>query len=83
MDKKISRRDLLTQGTLYTLVASAAALAAPQTAAAKISKRAAGYQNRPRGRQKCANCRVFYPRSRTCKLVSGRFSPNGWCRLWR
>ncbi len=83
-NKMPNRRDAL-KGTaaLMGLIAAAGMLARPTPASAKISKRAAGYVASPRNGQKCANCRWFYPRSRTCKVVSGTFSPNGWCRLWR
>jgi hypothetical protein len=51
-------------------------------AAAQQSKQAAGYQNAPNGGQRCADCRYFRASSRTCQLVAGEISPNGWCRFF-
>jgi hypothetical protein len=37
------------------------------------------YQDSPKGIQMCATCTLFeVPRS--CKVVEGDISPNGWCR---
>ena len=79
----MTRREALRGTALFGLAASAGLLAGSHEAAARISKKAAGYVGSPRNGQKCANCRWFYPRSRRCKVVTGTFSPNGWCRLWR
>ncbi|MCP4935849.1 MAG: hypothetical protein GY927_16985 [bacterium] len=79
----MSRRTLLTGGTLASALSLAALLGSAGPAAAKASPRAAGYRDEPRGNQKCANCRVFNPRNNSCQIVSGTFSPNGWCRFWR
>ncbi len=89
MEKKslltISRRKVLKKGGYFTLMAlaSTAALLARPGRAYAMSKRAARYKNSPNGSQNCANCRYFYPRSRRCSVVSGKVSPNGWCKLWR
>lgn len=48
----------------------------------KMSKEGAQYQTEPLGEQKCANCANFIAESKTCKVVEGEISPNGWCILW-
>jgi len=81
----ISRRKALKKGGYFTLMAfvSTATLLVRPDRAHAMSKRAARYKNSPNGNQNCANCRYFYPRSRKCSVVSGKVSPNGWCKLWR
>lgn len=48
----------------------------------KMSKEGAQYQEEPLGEQKCANCTNFIADSKTCKVVEGEVSPQGWCILW-
>jgi hypothetical protein len=48
----------------------------------KLTQGDVAYQNRPRGAQRCNNCRVFTPPS-ACNSVQGRISPLGWCNIWR
>ena len=81
--KIISRRTLLTTGAAATVTSLAGLIASTIPAAAKVSPEAAGYRASPQGRQNCANCRLFNPRDKSCQMVSGTFSPNGWCRFWR
>ena len=70
-----SRRRLgtLALGAFGTaLVAGCSTLGLPKT-----SKAAANYQDRPNGRQHCANCVHFVAPNR-CTIVEGDISPNGW-----
>jgi hypothetical protein len=55
-----------------------AAMAAGQE---KISQKDAQYQDSPRDIRMCATCTLFLP-PRSCKVVSGEVSPNGWCKLF-
>lgn len=48
----------------------------------KMSKEKAQYQAKPSGDRKCANCSNFIAESKTCKVVEGEVSPEGWCILW-
>ncbi len=62
---------------------STAAVAPTQAAATpKVSKAIAHYQEQPKGDQQCANCANFIAESKTCKVVEGPISPNGWCIYW-
>jgi hypothetical protein len=45
----------------------------------KQSKQAAEYQDNPKGIQMCATCTLFVA-PRSCKVVEGDISPNGWCK---
>ena len=80
-----SRRGLLRgAGMLSGGVALAAAgLMAGSSAAApaKLSPKAAGYQDKPMGSAKCSICTYWQPPA-SCKLVQDPISPNGWCNLY-
>ncbi len=47
----------------------------------KQSKQAAEYQDSPKGIQMCATCTLFVA-PRSCKVVEGDISPNGWCKVY-
>lgn len=78
----MGRRRFLRLAALALGGAAAAGLGGGP-ALAQQSKAAAGYQNSPNGRQRCADCRFFNARNRTCQIVAGEISPNGWCRYFR
>ncbi|HUB44007.1 MAG TPA: hypothetical protein VMB73_03390 [Acetobacteraceae bacterium] len=50
-------------------------------APAQISQTTALYQDHPRGGLSCVGC-TFFRRPRSCRVVAGDISPNGWCRLF-
>ncbi len=62
------------------IVLAAVALAAAETPV-KMSRVEARYQDMPRGGLSCAGC-TFFRRPRSCQVVQGDISPNGWCRLF-
>jgi len=70
----LSRRRLLA-------IALAIRGARSARAQAKMSQATAQYQDRPRGGLSCIGC-TFFQRPRSCKVVEGDISPNGWCRLF-
>jgi hypothetical protein len=47
----------------------------------KMSKQAAQYQDTPKGIAMCATCSLFLE-PRSCKVVEGDVSPNGWCNVY-
>jgi hypothetical protein len=49
--------------------------------AEKMSKQAAQYQDTPQGIAMCATCSLFVE-PRSCKVVEGDVSPNGWCKAY-
>jgi hypothetical protein len=66
------------------LLAAPAALALPFGRARgdeKMSKQAAQYQDAPQGIAMCATCSLFVE-PRSCKVVEGDVSPNGWCKAY-
>jgi High potential iron-sulfur protein len=77
----LTRRTLLQTGGRALAALSILGLAARKSIAAKVSKAAAGYQDSPKGDQRCANCRQFIPPN-ACRQIDGNISPNGWCRIW-
>jgi hypothetical protein len=48
----------------------------------KLAKSDIDYRDRPKGRERCDNCRVWVPPD-SCKSVEGTISPSGWCNIWR
>jgi hypothetical protein len=47
----------------------------------KKSKTQVAYQNQPKGISSCATC-SFFQTPKSCALVDGAVSPNGWCNLY-
>jgi len=47
----------------------------------RVSQAEAQYQNTPKGQFSCAAC-TFFIKPRSCKVVTGDISPNGWCKLF-
>lgn len=47
----------------------------------KSPQQSAGYQDKPNGSQRCATCLQFQPPV-ACKVVAGRISADGWCRIY-
>ena len=81
---KLSRRLLLQKAATVASTVSVLGIVAEGAAAqvrVKTSQQAAGYQNSPSGGNRCGNCVQFQP-SAACKIVAGRISPQGWCRLF-
>ena len=86
MDTKISRRTLLKGAAVVTGMALVSALTG-KALAAKSTKAAMQYQDKPKGDQKCSNCALFVPgktatASGTCQVVEGSISPQGWCTAY-
>jgi hypothetical protein len=53
----------------------------PARARDKMSKQEAEYQNSPKDIRMCATCTLFEP-PKSCKVVDGDVSPNGWCKAF-
>jgi hypothetical protein len=70
----LSRRLLLA-------LAGGSGLTAGAQAPPRVSQAAAQYQDHPRGGLSCIGC-TFFRRPRSCQVVEGDISPNGWCRLF-
>jgi len=76
--------NLPRRGLLRALIlAASAGLAAAEPAGAqtKMSKRDAEYQDTPQDIRMCATCTLFEA-PRSCKVVEGDISPNGWCKVF-
>jgi hypothetical protein len=76
----ISRRQMLRTAAV-TAGGTAALLASVTAAQAKMPQKGAGYQDTPKGDQKCSGCSLFKAPD-SCTLVDGTISPEGWCRFW-
>jgi High potential iron-sulfur protein len=83
-------RDGLSRRRVFqTLVGSAAMVGAvialagsqPADAQSKTPKNVAKYQDNPNKGAKCSDCRFFQP-PKSCQLVAGDISPNGWCSFF-
>jgi hypothetical protein len=55
--------------------------AATASAQERVSQIDAEYQDRPKSGLTCAACSLFR-RPRSCEVVEGDISPNGWCRFF-
>lgn len=72
---------LIAPITLRTAQAADTDSAAPK-AAKKVSKASVKYVSSAKGKEKCSGCGNFIAESNTCKRVSGKVSPNGYCVMW-
>jgi hypothetical protein len=48
---------------------------------AKVAQKLVGYQDTPKGAQRCDNCTQFEAPS-SCKVVAGTVQPSGWCKVY-
>lgn len=79
---ELSRRLLIQKAAAASgAFALSGTIANGAAAQAKSSPQVAGYQSEPNGGQRCGICQHFQPPS-GCKVVAGRISPQGWCRLY-
>jgi hypothetical protein len=67
-------------------LAGAAAVVTAETIAKalareKMSQQEAEYQDSPKDIRMCATCTLFEP-PKSCKVVDGDISPNGWCKAF-
>jgi len=73
------------RAVLSMLASAAAALglgASFARAAIKLGMVDVDYQQHPKGKERCDNCRVWDPPNH-CLSVEGEISPSGWCNIWR
>jgi hypothetical protein len=54
---------------------------APTQASEKMTRQQAEYQDTPNGIYSCAVCTLF-EKPKTCKVVAGEVSPDGWCKAF-
>lgn len=76
----ISRRQLL-RGAAIAAGGAAVLAGTIAPAEAKMTQKAAGYQETPKDGASCATCALFKAPS-TCTLVDGTVSADGWCRFY-
>jgi High potential iron-sulfur protein len=79
---ELSRRLLMQKAAAASgAFAMLATIANSAAAQAKSPPQVAGYQTEPKDGQRCSQCQHFQPPS-ACKVVAGRISAQGWCRLY-
>jgi hypothetical protein len=66
---------------LIAAAAAAPVLVLGRAEAASLPKSAVSYQDTPKDGKDCKGCNLFVAPS-SCKSVSGKIAPNGWCKLW-
>jgi len=76
----VSRRQLL-RGACIAAGGAAVLAGSVIPAQAKMTQKAAGYQETPKDSASCSNCALFKAPN-SCTLVDGTISPNGWCRFY-
>ena len=72
-----TRRTVLAAG----LGLAAMPVRAEEVERPQISQADAQYQTTPKGMFSCAAC-AFFVKPRSCKVVIGDISPQGWCKLF-
>jgi hypothetical protein len=78
---KLTRSDALKQIIVLPALAGALVAGDALPALAADNKKQFHYQDHPRRGQKCSACR-FFRAPKTCKIVTGTISPDGWCIAW-
>jgi hypothetical protein len=76
----VSRRALL-RGVAIAAGGAAIAVGTTMPAQAKMTQKAAGYQDKPNNGAACATCALFQSPA-GCTLVEGPIGANGWCRFY-
>ena len=76
----LSRRDLVRHAAMLA-AATVGVLSMGTPAQAKMTQKAAGYQDTPKADQKCSGCALFKTPD-SCTLIDGSISPDGWCRFY-
>ncbi|HKD22510.1 MAG TPA: twin-arginine translocation signal domain-containing protein [Rhizomicrobium sp.] len=76
----VSRRQLL-RGACIAAGGAAVLAGSVIPAQAKMTQKAAGYQETPKDKASCSTCALFKAPN-SCTLVDGTISPNGWCRFY-
>lgn len=80
----LSRRHVFRAlvGSAAVMSAGWALIHAERAAAqSKTPKKVAKYQDHPKNGQQCSKCRFFRP-PKSCQLVAGDISPDGWCSYY-
>ena len=81
----LRRRDLISEmmglAGLAALTGVAATASRAVAGQVKLAQNEIGYQNTPKGQQRCDACVNWNPPG-SCKLVAGPISPSGWCGLF-
>jgi hypothetical protein len=79
---KISRRSLLRGALLLASGTLAVGVIQVKPAyAQKAPKADVKYQDTPKDGQKCSDC-VYFQAPKSCGVVEGDISPNGWCTIY-
>jgi len=82
LSSQLSRRSLLRNvGFAAGGVAILGTTVTANRAEAKPTQKLVGYQDTPKGEQRCDNCSQFQAPS-SCKVVEGDVSPSGWCKVY-
>ena len=63
------------------LFAAAGVLACGPARAGTLPQAAVAYQDKPKDDKTCSGCNLFVE-PESCKSVSGKISPQGYCKLW-
>jgi hypothetical protein len=74
----VLRRTLVQAGISGAVLGLSTSSALAQN---KMSQADANYQDQPKEGLSCAACSLFRA-PRSCEVVQGEISPNGWCRFF-
>ncbi len=88
--KKLTRREWFRSSgkvVLAAAVAPAVLSNIAEAATSKASQASVQYVTHPNGKKMCSNCKFFVAGAKpnedgTCKVVSGKISPHGYCAVY-
>jgi len=83
MGQSYSRREFLQRAPVVLAVGVAMLSLTPGAVLGqqKVAKAMVQYQDSPKGGHQCSTCSNFVSPA-SCKVVSGKISPHGWCSIW-
>jgi hypothetical protein len=76
-----ARRRLFRRALAAAVTLTAVGAARSEESRTKLTRAEAEYQDGPKDIRMCATCTLFLP-PKSCKVVEGEVSPNGWCKLF-
>ena len=77
-----SRRTFVKKTVLGLIVAASGGVGLASNSALakkKLTQKQARYQDEPKNKRKCADCKFFMAKEEGCEVVEGKIKPEGWC----
>ena len=79
---QLTRRNFLYVAAAGGTAAIGVSLIGPSAeAASKVSQKSVAYRPSPKGKDQCNKCALWQAPA-SCKVVAGKISPIGWCKIY-